>query len=96
MSQQATAGRGAGREGGEKPRYFPQRGAKSAIKAYKSLISRIEEHMFNMGHTQNSAQFTQSCKNVANFLQCTAMDKGYQWRKQFTAENNKQSSCPLP
>jgi len=50
MSQQAAAGRGAGRCGGRKPRYFPRgRGIDTATKAYKSSILGIKEHTFNTG-----------------------------------------------
>jgi hypothetical protein len=70
MSQQAAAGRGAGRGGGRKPQYFPKgRGMDTMAKAYKSSISGIEEHTFNTGQNKFAAQFTQSRKNVANFLQ---------------------------
>ena len=67
MSQQAAAGRGAGRGGGRKPQYFPRgRGIDTATKAYKSSISGIEEHTFNTGQNKFTAQFTQLRKNMAN------------------------------
>jgi len=58
MSQQAAAGRGAGRGGGRKPRYFPRKGGGSftatmkamrdwetvqATQSLDELIRRIEE-----------------------------------------------------
>jgi hypothetical protein len=78
MSQQATAGRGAGRGGGRKPQYFSRgRGIEMVVKAYKSSIPGIEEHTFNTGQNKFAAQLTQSRENVANFLQQTANDEGY-------------------
>jgi hypothetical protein len=58
MSQQATAGPGTGRGGGRKPGYFPQgRGIDHSTKAFKSMITEIAEHMFNMGENKCVAQF---------------------------------------
>ena len=78
MRQQAPAGRGAGRGGGKKPRYFPRgRGIDTVAKACKSSIPGIEEHTFNTGQNKFAAHFMQSRENVANFLQKTANDEGY-------------------
>ena len=78
MSQQATAGRGAGRGGRRRPRYFcPQGGGGELTKGFKSMISKIPLDTFNMGQNKFAAQFTQSCKNVANYLQRTALSEGY-------------------
>jgi len=78
MSQQAAAGRGAGRSGGRKLRNFPKgRGMDTAAKAYKSSIPGIEKHTFNTGQHKFAAQFTQLLENVANFLQRKAHDEGY-------------------
>jgi hypothetical protein len=52
MSQQAAAGRGAGRGGGRKPRYFPRKGGgnfTATAKAYKSPITEIAKYTFNTG-----------------------------------------------
>jgi hypothetical protein len=95
MSQQAAAGRGAGRGGGRKPRYFPKgRGMHTVAKAYKSSISGIEEHTFNTGQNKFAAQFTQSRENVANFLQLTAHDEGYLVVE--TVRTGKQQTIDLP
>ena len=63
MSQQDAAGSGAGRGGGRKPRYFPQRGGGNIIataKAYKSPIAKIAKYTFNTGKNKYPAQFTES------------------------------------
>ena len=80
MSQQATAGRGApaGRGGGQGTRHLkfhPRAG--ELTKAYKSAISEIATDTFNTGQNKFAAQFTQSRKNVANYLQRTSASKGY-------------------
>jgi hypothetical protein len=78
MSQQAAAGQGAGRDGRRKPKYYPQGGGIEAlVKAYKSSIAKIANNTFNTGQNKFAVQFTQSCKNVANYLQCTSMAEGY-------------------
>jgi hypothetical protein len=95
MSQQAAAGQEAGRGGGRKPRYFPRgRGIETVAKAYKSSNPGIKEHTFNTGQNKFAAQFTQSCKNVANFLQRTANDKGYLVAE--TVRTGKQQTIDLP
>ena len=77
MSQQAAAGRGAGRGGGRKLRYFPRgRGIDMVTKAYKSLIPGIEEPMFNTGQNKYAAQFMRSREEIANYLQRTLTDEG--------------------
>jgi hypothetical protein len=78
MSQQVAAGQGrtAARCGGKAKQFCRQRET-SAIKGFKSTISKIVNDTFNMGQNQFAAQFTQSQKNVANYLQRTASDKGY-------------------
>jgi hypothetical protein len=78
MSQQAAAGRGAGCSGGRGPRYCrPQGGGGEPTKAFKSVISEIAQDTFKMGQNKFAAQFTQLCKNVANYLQHTALLEGY-------------------
>ena len=47
------------------------------MKAFKSAISEIAEDMFNTGQNKFAAQFTQSCKNVSNYLQRTLAYEGY-------------------
>ena len=80
MSQQAAAGQGAGPAGrgggGRKPRYFPRAGLE-ATKGFKSGISKIPQDTFNTGQNKFAAQFTQSRKNVANYLQRTSASEGY-------------------
>jgi hypothetical protein len=72
MSQQAAAGQGApmGRGGGpgmRNMRYHPHAG--DATKGFKSLVSKIAIDTFNTGQNKFAAQFTQSRKKVANYLQ---------------------------
>ena len=47
------------------------------MKGYKSTISKIANKTFNTGQNVFAAQFTQSRKNLANYLQRTAVDEGY-------------------
>jgi hypothetical protein len=52
MSQQAVAGRGAGRGGERKPKYFPQRrggNITATVKAYELPITEIAKYTFNTG-----------------------------------------------
>ena len=79
MSQQAAAGRGAatqGRGAGRVAQYFGKKGDPPS-KGFKSAISEIANDTFNTGQNQFAAQFMQSMKNVANYLQCTASDEVY-------------------
>ncbi len=70
MSQQAAAGRGAGRGGRRKPKFIPQGGGvKSLSKAFRSSTSGIEKWTFNSGQNKFAAQFTLSRKEVANYIQ---------------------------
>ena len=41
------------------------------------MISEITNDTFNTGQNRFTAQFTQSRKNVVNYLQRTASDEGY-------------------
>ena len=97
MSQQAAAGRGAGPAGrgggGRKPRYFPQAGGE-ATKGFKSAISKIAQDTFNTGQNKFAAQFTQSRKNVANYLQRTSASEGYLVAQ--TVRTGKEQTIPLP
>ena len=47
------------------------------MKGFKSAILEIMQDTFNTGHNKVMAQFTQSRKNVANYLQCMSALKGY-------------------
>jgi hypothetical protein len=83
MSQQAAAGQGAGAAGrsatagrGGKPRFQFRSDSNGTMKAFKSTIAEITNDTFNMGQNKFMAQFTQSQKNVANYLQRTS-DEGY-------------------
>ncbi len=46
-------------------------------KGFKSTISKIAHNTFNTGQSRFAAQFTQSRKNVANYLQRTVASEGY-------------------
>jgi len=97
MSQQAAAGRGAGPAGrgggGRKPRYFPRAGGE-ATKGFKSAISEIAQDSFNTGQNKFAAQFTQSRKNVANYLQRTSASEGYLVAE--TVRTGREQTIPLP
>jgi hypothetical protein len=97
MSQQAAAGQGAGPagcgRGGRKPRYFPQAGGE-ATKGFKSGISEIAQDTFNTRQNRFAAQFTQSRKNVANYLQRTSASEGYLVAK--TVRTGKEQTIALP
>ena len=66
----------------------------TVAEAYKSSIPGIKEHTFNTGQNKFASQFTQSCKNVSNFLQQTANDKGYLVAE--TVRTRKQQMIDLP
>jgi hypothetical protein len=55
----------------------PRRRNRGIGKAYKSSITEIMNNTFNTGQNKFAAQFTQSCKNVANYLQRTFTAEGY-------------------
>ena len=97
MSQQAAARRGAGPAGrgggGRKPRYFPRAGGE-ATKGFKSAISEIAQDTFNTGQNKFAAQFTQSRKNVANYLQRTSASEGYLVAE--TVRTGREQTIPLP
>jgi hypothetical protein len=75
MSQQAAAGQGvraAGRgvaAGRGKPRSWFHSNGNGSSKGFKLAISEIANDTFNTGHNKFAAQFSQSCKNVVNYLQ---------------------------
>ena len=94
MSQQGAAGRGGGRGSGRgKSRYYP-RGGVDATKAFKSTISEIAEDTFNTGQNKFAAQFTQSRKNVSNYLQRTSAYEGYLVAE--TVRTSKKQIIELP
>ena len=97
MSQQAAAGRGApaGRGGGRGARNFRFNSrAGDATKAYKSAISEIAMDTFNTGQNKFAAQFTQSRKNVANYLQRTSANEGYLVAE--TVRTGREQTIDLP
>ena len=80
MSQQAAASQGPGhgvpgRGARRRPRFYTPRGGEA--KGFKLAISKIASNTFNTGQNKFAAQFTQSHKNVANYLQHTLGYKGY-------------------
>ncbi len=78
MSQQAAAWQGAGHGGRRKPGYLPQKGGTEASTTpYKTTIAKIAQDRFCMVQNKCAAQFTQSCKNVANYLKRTLAAEGY-------------------
>jgi hypothetical protein len=85
MSQQAASSQGSvpaqrsmaaeqGKQG--KPRYHYRSCGNNALERYKSGILEIVNGTFNMGQNKFAAQFTESWKNVATYLQRTC-NKGY-------------------
>jgi hypothetical protein len=73
MSQQAAAGQGAGRGGGRKPKFIPRGGGvESLSKAFWSSTSGMEKWTFNTGQNKFALQFTLSCEEVANYIQCSS------------------------
>jgi hypothetical protein len=80
MSQQAAAGRGAGRGGGRKPKYFPQRGGgniTALAKAYKSPITKIAKYTFNTSENKFAAKFTKLRERVTGYVQRSGMEESY-------------------
>ena len=85
-------GRGGG-EGMRNLKFHPR--ARELVKGYKSTISKIATDTFNTGQNKFAAQFSQSRKNVANYLQQTSMNEGYLVAKTVrTGRAQKSSSCP--
>jgi hypothetical protein len=94
MSQQATAGQGAGCGGRRKHRYFAQGRGINAVKPHKSSISEIANDTFNTGHNKFAAQFTESRKNIANYLQRSSAAEGYLVAE--TVRTGKKQTIKLP
>ncbi len=67
-------GRGSGR-GTRSLKFHPHAG--ELTEGYKSAISEIVTDTFNTGQNKFAAQFSQSRKNVANYLQRTSAKEGY-------------------
>ncbi len=70
-------GGGAGHGGRRKHWYFAQGGGIDAVKLHKSAISEIANNTFNTGHNKFAVQFTESRKNIANYLQWSLAAEGY-------------------
>jgi hypothetical protein len=47
------------------------------MKGFKSTISKMAQDTFNTGQNKFAMQFTQSQKNVANYLQLMSASEGY-------------------
>jgi hypothetical protein len=47
------------------------------VKSHKSAISEITNNTFNTGHNKFVAQFTESQKNIVNYLQWSPAAEGY-------------------
>jgi hypothetical protein len=95
MSQQAAARQGApaAERAGRAGQFFRGRGD-PPTKGFKSAISEIANKTFNTGQNKFAVQFTQSRKNVANYLQRTAADEGYLVTE--TMRTGKQQIIMLP
>ena len=84
-------GRGSGR-GTRNFRYHPRVG--EATKGFKSAISKIAADTFNTGQNKFATQFTQSQKNIANYLQRTLVHEGYLVAE--TARTGREQIIELP
>ena len=74
-------------------RYYPQGGI-DTTKAFKFAISKIAEDTFNTGQNKYAAQFTQSRKNVSNYLQRTLAYEGHLIAE--TVRTSKKQIIKLP
>jgi hypothetical protein len=97
MSQQAAAGRGTpmergGGQGTRNLKFHPR--TRESTKGYKSAISEIATDTFNTGQNKFAAQFTQSRKNVVNYLQRTSANDGYLVAK--TVRTGREQIFDLP
>jgi hypothetical protein len=63
-------------------------------KGFKSAISEIALDTFNTGQNKFAVQFTQSRKNVANYLERTSASEGYLVAK--TARSGREQMIALP
>ncbi len=73
-------------------RFHPRAG--EVTKGYKSEISKIATDTFNTGKNKFEAQFAQSQKNVANYLQRMLASKGYLVAE--TVRSGKEKIIELP
>jgi hypothetical protein len=97
MSQQATAGRGAGRGGGRRPKFIPRGGGVNSLsKAFWSSTSGIEKWIFNTGQNKFAAHFMLSCEEVANYIQRTVADKGYLVAETIRTREEQSILLPAP
>ena len=65
-----------------------------AMQGFRSAISEIAQDTFNTGQNKFAAQFTQSRKNVANYLQRTSASEGYLVAE--TVRTGREQTIPLP
>ncbi len=64
------------------------------MKAFRSSTLGIKKWTFNMGQNKFAVQFTLSCEEVANYIQCTLTDEGYLVAE--TIRSGEEQSIPLP
>ncbi len=93
-----SRGRARSRAGGMRRRreetdIFSRAGGE-ATKGFKSAISEIAQDTLNTGQNKFAAQFMQSHKNVANYLQRTSASEGYLVAK--TVRTGREQTIPLP
>jgi hypothetical protein len=84
------AGR-AGRGG----RFFRNQG-NPPMKGFRSSITEITTDIFNTGKNKFAVQFTQSRKNVANYIQQMAADEGYLIAEMVRTGKEQLIALPLP
>jgi hypothetical protein len=65
-------------------------------KGFKSTISKIANNKFDTGKNHFAAQFTQSRKNVANYLQRTVAEEGYLVAETVRTGKAQTIELPLP
>jgi hypothetical protein len=94
MSQQAAAGRGAGRGGGRKPCFIHRGGGNNLDKPFRSSTAGIEKRTFNTGQNKYAAQFTLHREEVPNCIQRMLLDEGYLVAQ--TIRSGMEQSIALP
>ncbi len=94
MSQQAAAGRGAGRGSSRKLCFIPRGGGDNFDKPFQSSTSGIEKWTFNTGQNKYTAQFTLHREEVTNNIQQTLANEGYLVAE--TIRRGTKQSIPLP
>jgi hypothetical protein len=65
-------------------------------KGFKSATSKNQDLHIHMGQNHFAAQFTQSRKTVANYLQCAAADEGYLVAKNVRTEKEQRITLLAP